>query len=155
MADICTPIKTLFAADTTPLVGIAVLLTGGIRTYRELDHKGISRKTTPAAYDDDSGLMLEHVVIKQRGQIPTYELASQDSQFVTTEQILELWFYAHNDFAALETARTRAYALLQEKNIAGVGRLTLVNQIDDARAEEYNDAAMLRADFQVDSHKQV
>lgn len=155
MADICTPIKTLFVADTTPLVGIAVLLTGGIRTYRELDHKGISRTTTPALYDDATKLMLPHVVIKQRGQIPTYELASQDSQFVTTTQILELWFYAHNDFAALSAARARAYALLQEKNIAGVGRVTLVNQIDDARAEEYNDAAMLRADFQVDSHKQV
>lgn len=154
MADITAPIKTLFVADNG-VGGVDTLLTGGIRTYRELDHKGISRATLPEVYDATTKLMLPHVVIKQRGQIPTYELASQDSQFVTTTQILELWFYAHNDYATLEAARNRAYALLQEKNIAGVGRLTLVNQIDDARAEEYNDAAMLRADFLVNSHKQV
>jgi hypothetical protein len=152
VADITAAIKTLFAADNGAS-GINTLLTGGIRTKRELGREGLSRTSTPTAYDGTTKLMLPNVVISQRAQIPTYDLADQHQQYVSTRQILELWFYNDNAYAALESARDRAYTLLHEKNISGVGRVTWIGGMDDARAEELNNAAMLKAEYQVDSYK--
>lgn len=153
MADITDPIRDLFVADSGA-GGMNTLLTGGTRIFRELTRKGISRTTTPTAYDD-SGLLRPNCVIKQRGQIPTYELADEDDQYVSTRQMLELWLYADDDYTVIAQARERAYVLLHETNIANVGRLILVNQIDDARDPSLNDSAMLRADYQVDSQRSV
>jgi hypothetical protein len=153
MTDITATIKTLFEADNGA-GGMATLLTGGIYTRRGLKRKGISRTTTPIAYDG-AGLLKPLVVITQRGQIPTYDMADRDGQFVTTRQVLELWFENDDEYTPLEQARERAYVLLHEQRIAGVGRLTLVNRIDDSRDASLNDAALLRDDYQIDSYKQV
>lgn len=152
MSDISAAIKALFTADSGA-GGMNTLLTGGIRTKRELTRDGISRKTTPSAYDGATRLLLPNAVISQRGLVPTYELADQHQQLVSTRQVLELWFYDDDSYAVIEQARDRAYALLHEQNISGVGRCTALPGLDDLRAEELNNAAMLKAEYQVNSIK--
>jgi len=142
-------IKAVLAADAT-LTGI---LTGGIYTYRETGRLGISRTTTPNAFLD--GFLRPTALIKGRQELADGEIQDSDGQFSTTRQVIEIYLYddGDNNYSTLETARTRIYALLQNKQLTGIAEIVFVGDIDDLREQELDNAALLRQDWLVHSTK--
>ena len=138
-------IYTLLSADAT----LVAILTGGIYHKRDMTTEGIDRDGTPDAFDT-IGLLKPCLVVSGRGNIPTNQLADPATQYTTTSQVVELWFYADRDAGldTLESATERVYALLQGKKVTGAARMSLVNELM-GRAPELDNAVFIRHDYQV------
>jgi hypothetical protein len=129
-------------------------LDGGVYLYKELPANGISHQSLPDAYD--TGKKLKPLcVVKGRAVTPTNLIGDPDAQTTSTRQVVELWFY--DDKAAgwvdIEAAADLAYGLLQERPTSGVFNIKLVNEVNEERVLEMNDACMLRRDYEVIGRK--
>jgi hypothetical protein len=142
-------IKTVLEADNG-VGGVDTLLTGGIYTFRELDRHGISRTGLADAFDAD-GILQPCLVIRQRSEFQTAQVADEGQQLKSTAQSVELYFYDDGDtgYSTIDTARTRTYTVLSDRQITGSGHHKLVWQIDldDLREPDLEHAAVLRADY--------
>jgi len=103
--------KALLEADTT----LMATATGGIWDFDETGRLGLSRTLTPAAFDEH-GRIKPCVVLKGRSCVP---FGIADGQYVTTRQMLEVWFYEDAGYGNIKTMRQRVYALLHEVQLAG------------------------------------
>lgn len=131
--------------------GVKTLLTGGIYTYGETGRLGVSRVTTPDAFDATTGALKPCCVVKTRAQMP--DGGARDVGVASYRTVVELWFYDDTDasYATLRAARDRAFALLDETMI-GTNKVIprwIGNIIENARDEELNRALLLRADYDV------
>jgi len=129
--------------------GVATLLTGGIYTFAETGELGISRDTTPNAFNATTGLLKPCCVIRVRGQ--NYDNGPRDIGVASYRQVVELWFYNDRSatYATIESARTRCIALLDEKML-GTSKQILrwsANPINDAQDPALDNARMIRADY--------
>jgi hypothetical protein len=145
-------IVTLLEADNG-VGGVATLLTGGIYTYNETGRLGISRKGTPGAYNTTTGIMKPCCVVKARGQNHDNGIWDDPAQSVSYRQVIELWFYDDGSagFTAITSARNRAFTVIHGKMI-GSSKLIARwagHPIEDARDQELDYAAMMRADYDV------
>ena len=138
-------VKTVLEADNG-VGGAQTLLTGGIYTWAELGGNGLNKDDQSDAW---SGVVLKPVcVIKGRG------LTGSGPQGVASAgygQVLELWFYDDRDadYTAILAAAERVFTLLDHQFI-GDDSLVLrwANRpIRSMRAQELNDAIMLRDDY--------
>lgn len=143
IADDCA---TVLKVDTG-VGGVATLLTGGIYTFAETGELGISRDSTPLAYD---GAMLKPCcVIRARGQ--EGDGGARDAGVASYRQVVEFWFYNDRSatYSTLETARSRVFALVDEKMI-GTNKQILRwtgNPINEAQDPALDNARMIRADY--------
>jgi hypothetical protein len=125
-------IKTLLEADATLLA----TATGGVWDWQETGRLGISRETTPAAYDSNN-LLKPCLLVKGRGERPDGQIADQAGRVLSTREIVELWFYEDEGYTNIQTMQNRAFALLHEVQVSGTfivrwaGR-PLAQQRDDA-----------------------
>ena len=97
-----TAIYDLLAADGT----LMAALTGGLYA----DAVEISRQATAAAYDAN-GELLPCGLLKQETGTPWGPHEHSGRLYVT------LWLYDRDGYMAIETARKRAYALLQRAKL--------------------------------------
>lgn len=100
-----------FGAVVTVLQGDATLaatLTGGV--YDGLAVGEISRQGTPDAYDS-VGELLPCALVMPESAAPAGGLPEAGREFVT------VWLYAQLDYAAIEAARQRVYALLHRVKV--------------------------------------
>jgi len=105
-------IKTLLEADATLLASA----TGGIFDWEETGRLGISRTSTPAAYDVN-GLLLPCLLLRLRAAVPDWVLADDANQYVAVRETLEVWLYQDSGYATIEAMRDRCYALLHTKQV--------------------------------------
>jgi len=155
MTSIAAAIKAILVADDDEDEGgVATLLTGGIYTKADTGPDGINQVSTPDAFDEDTLLLLPSALICARGQIPT-GVRNRAAQYTSTRQVVEIYLYNHSSYAVLYQARTRIYKLLQDQRFTSVYGCHLVNQIDDERAEELDNATLIRADYQIVSFLSV
>lgn len=129
-------------ADATLLA----LLPGGL--YVNLPVGGLSRDNKPAAYDTATGKMKVCGVVTGRNITPRNDLRDKAAQFMTVNQILEVWLYNDRDLTWPFAAADRVYVLLHERPLAGSFGLTLAERIK-TRAPELGEAHLLRHDYQV------
>jgi hypothetical protein len=106
--------KAILEADVTLLAAA----TGGIFDFDETGRLGLSRTTTPTAFDA-TGIIKPCVLLKLRSSTPDFQLADDPTQYVSVREMLEAWFFSDNSYAAIETMRNRTYILLHGKQLAG------------------------------------
>lgn len=143
-------IRTILAADAT-LTG---LLTGGLYESKLTGKNGFSKNDAHAksAWETDAdnfNILRPSVVIRERGLIPDYTREHHPTQTLGTRQAVELWFYDYLTYTTIAAARTRCYALLHSTSVSGIGRLSWASNLDGLRAEELDNAALLRAEYSV------
>lgn len=100
-----------FGAVVAVLQGDAMLaatLTGGI--YDGMAVGEISRQETPGAYDS-VGELLPCALVMPESAAPVGPLPDAGREFVV------VWLYDQREYAALETARQRVYALLHRVKV--------------------------------------
>lgn len=138
------------AALLTVDVTLMAILTGGIFVYGNVGPEGISRGSTPTAFDAD-GYLLPCALVKQRGEIPTNDMVDYGEQMSSARQIVEIWYYQDTGYAALDNARARVRALLQGVTLGDSFELKLVNTQDRLRDPgALAGASMAKQDWQVD-----
>lgn len=144
-------IKTLLTADAT----LMAALTGGIFVFSETRKLGINQVTTPSAFT--AGVLKPCALLKSRGENPFGGIADPDAQYITISEVIEIWLYNDGDagYAALQTARDRIYALLQNNRVAGSFEIRLANIIEGVNAPELDYAALIRCDYQVFGRRKV
>jgi len=109
-------VAELLLADTT-LLGI---LPGGIYTYQEVGVEGIRRgdgSPTAQAFDSE-GRLLPCAWVIQRGLVPDEQFWDLEEKMVSTQQIVQIFFYEFRGHAAIEAAKQRSYVVLQGETIA-------------------------------------
>lgn len=142
-------IVTLLNADGT-LTGI---LTGGVYGKQQIGKMGIdaNNSATPNAYSvaNQKQVLQPLLVLRLRALVPGGNRHDRKGQHAGALGTLECWFYDENSYTTIASGRDRVYALLADKTLANIGLLSLDNRIEGLRAQELNDAALLRDDYSV------
>lgn len=134
-------LRDTIAADA----GLAALLVGGIYTFAQTGRNGISRISTPEAFD---GFLQPCAVIKAGAVDPVAPI--RDSA-AAIRQIVEVSLYDDGDsgYDAINAARDGVIALLDRRWIDDAGFVRHVGGADDGRDPKLNGAAVVRIDFEV------
>jgi len=139
--------KAILEADATLLAAA----TGGIYDYDEAGRLGISRATTPDAFDDNE-ILQPCVLLKLRSATPTGDLQDEATQYVSVREVLEAWFYEDDGYSNIETMRDRVYALLQNVQLSGTFQCIWAGDIRNQRDTDL-DASVERSEFSVHTYK--
>lgn len=141
-------IAAILDADAT----LDALLTGGIHQSSTVGVNGITRETTPSAFDAN-GYLKPSALVRQRNRVPTGDVLDFDAQIESARQIVEVWLYADSSagYSTLDTAAARIRVLLMGETLTDSFELRLALWLDRQRDNgALANAAMQRLDFQVD-----
>jgi hypothetical protein len=96
------------------LVGLA---TGGIYDRSAIGRLGLNRNNplTANAFDGNKNIK-PCIVARIRSAVPVAEGFAVEGQ----REVLWLWFYDFNGYAAITSMRARVYVLLQDKRVGGI-----------------------------------
>lgn len=139
-------IATLISANSA----IMAQLTGGVYQSGLLGVEGITRETTPAAFDSD-GYLLPCCVVRQRDLIPTLDVMDFDAQVKSSIQVVECWLYQDAPlYDVIDAVSSLIYALLQGKPLPYSYELDLAHVISRQRdGGSLGNASLSRLDFAV------
>ncbi len=141
-----TQFETVMEADAT----LVALLTGGIYTKETTGVEGLSRETTPAAFDAN-GYLKPCALIRQRDLVPDNAVRDPMAQKASAAQTVEIWLYADAGagYSAIDSARNRLYTLFEGYQFAGDGfEVAWTNSLGNLRDPgALRNAAMSRIDF--------
>lgn len=143
-------IKAVLEADAGNLLLTA---TGGVWDFDETGRLGLSRTGTPAAFDDNERIK-PSIVVKSRGEQPDGQIADDPAQTLSTQTVVELYFYQDSGYDDIETMVARCFALLHGKQASGIVKIYWRNHIAQQRDEDL-DANVERSDYQVTALKTV
>lgn len=141
-------IAAILDADAT----LDALLTGGIHTSVSAGPMGISRDTTPGAFDAN-GYLKPTALVNQRDKVPTGDVLDYETQAESFRQIVQIWLYndSGSGYATLDTAAARIRTLLMGETLTDSFELRLALWMDRQRDDgALAGAAMERVDIQVD-----
>lgn len=133
---------------------LTTTLTGGIFKSEDVGIEGISRTTTPSAFDALGEYLKPCALVTQRSLVPTGDVLDYGTQVISARQVVEIFLYADSGagFTAIDTAIARLKVLFMGYVFAGTFEVTLANLIDRARDEgALQGSAMAKMDWQVDS----
>ena len=106
--------KAILEADATLLA----TATGGVWDFDETGRLGLSRQSTPAAFD--ANLTIKPcILVKSRSTNPDYILADDANKYVSTREILEIWLYQDSGYSTIETMKLRIHILLHTVQLVG------------------------------------
>jgi hypothetical protein len=136
-------VREALAADD----GVADLLTGGIYAFEATGRNGISRVTTPEAYD--AGGFLKPCAVVKMGSA-TKAAAIRDDRSGMRQRV-EVYLYDDGDrsFDTIHEAAAAVSATLDRQWIEGAGYVRQVGGMEDQRDAKLNNAALVRVDFDV------
>jgi hypothetical protein len=116
-------VKATLATDGT----FTGLITGGVYAFRDIQPLGVSRKSTPAAFDSNSGEMLPVAVIRGRDPVPQGDIRDKTGPVISVRQTIEIWLYdGSQSYTSIDSALSRAIALLSDQQFTGY-RLAIAN----------------------------
>jgi hypothetical protein len=128
---------------------LSAILTGGIFVYGDLGPAGITRDSCPDCFDAD-GYLLPCVIVKQRGDIPTFEAGDAAKQITSANVVVEIWLYQDTTYAAIDAAKPLIYRLLQGSVLPDSFEIYLANTLSRQRdTGALQDSSMERVDYVV------
>ena len=139
--------KAILEADAT----LVALATGGVYDYAEAGPDGISRTTTPDAFDSN-GIIKPCILLKSRGGVPDGALTDEGTQYLSVREALEVWFYEDTGYANIEAMRDRVYTLLHATQLTNTFKVLWSGDVRNQRDTSL-DANMERSEFTVYTFK--
>lgn len=139
----------ILSADATLLA----TLQGGVYKRESVGIEGITRKTTPNAFEN--GLLRPCALIAERVTVPDGVVKDLMARVISTRVVVEIYLYcdANAGYGFLDTAGNRLYALLQGAQLARSFEVELVNIVGRWREEggSLQNASATRYDWAVTS----
>ena len=141
--------KALLEADATLLA----TATGGVWDFDEAGRLGISRTTTPTAFDANE-IIKPCILLKLRSSEPDQALVDEGARYQSTTEMLEAWFYEDDGYSNIETMRDRVWVLLHAVQLSGTFMCLWSGDVRQARDTDL-DASVERSVYQVTTKKSV
>ena len=142
-------IKARLEADATLLA----TATGGIYDLTETGRLGINRTNTPSAFDA-AGVIKPCVLLRLRSATPDFVLQDDTSQYQSVRELIEVYYYEDSGYSAIETMRSRVYALLQATQVTGAFAIRWAGDIRSSIDFDLN-ASVERSDYTVITRRSV
>ena len=142
-------IKARLEADATLLA----TATGGIYDLAETGRLGINRTNTPSAFDS-AGVIKPCVLLRLRSATPDFVLQDDTSQYQSVRELIEVYYYEDSGYTAIETMRSRVYALLQATQVTGAFAIRWAGDIRSSIDFDLN-ASVERSDYSVVTKRSV
>lgn len=139
--------KAILEADAT----LTAAATGGIYDVDEAGANGISRTTTPGAFDANE-MIKPCILVKLRSDTPDGELQDEAEQYVSVREVLEVWLYEYSGYSTINTMRNRVYTLLQNVQLSGTFQCIWAGDVRNQRDTDL-DANVERSEFAVHTFK--
>lgn len=137
--------KTRMVADST----LMAILGGGVFTAGTVGDLGVTRETTPAAFDT-SGYLKPSALVRQRGNVPDGNVRDGMAQVTSAIQVVEIYMYQDSGYDQIDLALARLYDLFEGYQFANSFPAELVNIIDRQRdTGALAGASLARMDFAV------
>lgn len=142
-----TQIRDFLRSDAT----LVALLTGGIWQLSDTGRNGLDRRSRPEAFDGTTGVLKPTAVLRGRGHHKWGGIDDITESTTSGRQVLEIYFYDDGDrtYNTIESARSRVKSLLHYKRLPGISMIKWFNNLDDEKAEELNEALMIRGDYEI------
>ena len=139
-------IVALISANTA----IMAQLSGGVYQSGLVGVEGITRETTPAAFDVE-GYLLPCCLVRQRDLVPTLDVLDFDAQLKSSIQVVECWLYQDAPlYDVIDAVSGLLYGLLQGKPLSYSYELDLAHMITRQRdGGSLGNASLGRLDFAV------
>lgn len=148
MATLESLVATRLRADTV----LATILTGGIYTSGELGTEGLTNpKTTPGVYA--AGLLKPCCIVKAGGEVDDPRIVDEEEQIVGESLTVQCWLYERVTRVAIEAAKARIYALLQDKPFTGTWGPKRGFTLATTPAPEFSGVNVSRVDYVIPSVK--
>lgn len=142
-------IKARLEADATLLA----TATGGIYDLAETGRLGINRTNTPSAFDG-AGVIKPCVLLRLRSATPDFVLQDDASQYQSVRELIEVYYYEDSGYTAIETMRSRVYALLQATQVTGAFAIRWAGDIRSSIDFDLN-ASVERSDYSVVTKRSI
>jgi len=139
--------KTILEDDAT----LGAAATGGIYDLGETGPNGISRTTTPDAFDANE-IIKPCILVKTRGATPDGALVDEAEQYVSVRQVLEVWLYEARGYSNIDTMKDRVYALLHTVQLSDTFMVLWAGDLGQQRDTDL-DASLDRSEFAVHTFK--
>lgn len=150
-------IAAILYADAT----LRGLLTGGIYVnggiwdedeeeyVNDVGWEGVTRETTPAAFDSD-GFLRPCALVRQRARVTTGEVIDYDAQIESARQVVVVWYYDDRLYTVIDQATARTRVLLFGEQLEDSFELR-PGQLNDRLRDPgpLNGAAMATQDWQI------
>lgn len=136
---------TRMLADAT----LVAILTGSVHKASEIGPEGVSRDTTPGAFDAN-GYLRPTALVRERSLVPDGNVRDGLAQVTSTIQVVEIYIYADITSASIEAAVSRIYVLFEGYPFADSFPVELSNIIKGLRDEgALSGSALTRMDWAV------
>lgn len=137
--------KTRMDADATLLA----ILTGGVYAAGSLGLLGITRETTPSAFDSN-GYLKPCALVRQRPLIPDLQVVDFTAQVASAAQVTEIYVYEDSGYTNIDSALSRLYTLFYGYKFSDSFPVEWLGTLDRERDQgALNGASMARMEFLV------
>lgn len=135
-------------SSDTPLMAI---LTGGVHKYSATADTGITRETTPTAFDAN-GWLKPCALVKQRNLITTTDVVDYVQPVQSNRQIIEVRLYQRSEYSSIDTAKARLRALFHGHQFSDSFEVKLIEINERLKdAGTLNSAPMEIMQFEISS----
>lgn len=135
--------KTRMDADA-PLLAI---LTGGVYVSGSLGLLGITRETTPSAFDAN-GYLKPCALVRQRPHIPDLQVVDFTAQVASATQVVEIYVYEDSGYTNIDSALSRLYTLFYGYQFSDSFPVEWLGTLDRERDQgALNGASMARQEW--------
>lgn len=118
---------------------------GGIHTYSDTARSGFNRTTYPTVFDTN-GLIKPCIFVDERSRINIQDLMGDG--IASMRSVVEIWFFAHSSYGAIDTMRDSVFDQLHEVQVAGTFQVLWSNDVRVEHDEDI-DALIERSDYWV------
>lgn len=139
-----------FATRMTSDVTLMLILTGGVFKTETVGVEGITRETTPAAFDLSTKYLLPCALVRQRALVPDGIVEDDIEQDTSVRQVVEIWLYEDRGYTSIDAAASRLFVLFQGWQFSDAFPAKLINQIERQRdMGALKNASLGRLDFEL------
>ncbi len=138
-------VRNILAADVT----LQSYLSTRIYLWRDLPRPGFSRTSAPTSWDAN-GVLQPTMIVRGPNLTPAGGISGSPGPVASVEQFVALWIYDDGNigFDTILLAEQRAFSLLHLSRLGVSGGQCFYTGRGIGRAEELNDAARVRAEYQ-------
>ena len=94
------------------------------------------------------------VLLRLRSATPDFVLQDDTSQYQSVRELIEVYYYEDSGYTAIETMRSRVYALLQATQVTGAFAIRWAGDIRSSIDFDLN-ASVERSDYSVVTKRSV
>lgn len=122
------------------------IMTGGVFTAGAVGREGISRDTTPSAFDSTTGYLKPCVLVRQRTLTADSQVV--DTAIASATQVVEIYFYEDSGYTNIDSGLARSFTLFNQYQFSNAFPAEWIGTINRERdGGSLNGASLARQEW--------